>query len=270
VSEQHDVDPVRHLVEEFVSRAREEFENRLAQWPTDLSREEVHEVLGALLARQVTLACEMAMCPSIWNGHTAPLLLRAMADVYISLAWVIQDPVTRSRQFIHYGLGQEKLQLEHRKAELKARPAESAEEEEFVEVIEAWINRQRWSFLTDVNLGSWSGISTRKMAEEAGCLDFYNYVYTPFSACTHSMWNHIGIYNLKECRNPLHKFHQQGAMVDAPIDPHYLYLAAKYLQKAFATFDAAMGTKVTWDAAFAVLCREFEDFPRDPTVEGEN
>jgi hypothetical protein len=59
-------------------------------------------------------------------------------------------------------------------------------------------------------------------------------------------------------------------MVDAPIDPHYLYLAAKYLQKAFATFDAAMGTKVIGDSAFAVLCREFEDFPRDPTVEGEN
>jgi hypothetical protein len=74
-----------------------------------------------------------------------------------------------------------------RKAELKARALESKEEEELVEVLEAWINRQRWSFLTDVNLGSWSGISTRKMAEEAGCLDFYNYVYAPFSACTHSM-----------------------------------------------------------------------------------
>jgi hypothetical protein len=138
MSEQHDVDPLQHLVEQFVSRAREEFESRLAQWPTDLSREEAHEVLGALLARQVTLACEMAICPSIWNGHTAPLLLRAMADVYVSLAWVIQDPVTWSRQFIHYGLGQAKLQLEHRKAELKARPAESAEQEELVEVLEAW------------------------------------------------------------------------------------------------------------------------------------
>ena len=270
MSDQHNVDPLQHLVERFVFRAREEFESRLAQWATDLSREEVHEVLGALLARQATLACEMAMCPSIWNGHTAPLLLRAMADVYISLAWVIQDPVPRSRQFIYYGLGQAKLELEHRKAELKARPAKSPEEQEFPQILEAWINHQRWSFLTDVNLGSWSGISTRKMAEAAGCLDFYNYVYTPFSACTHSMWNYIGIYNLMECRNPLHKFHQRGAMGDAPIDPHYLYLAAKYLQKAFSTFDDAIGTKVTGESAFEILCREFENFPREPAMECEN
>jgi hypothetical protein len=59
-------------------------------------------------------------------------------------------------------------------------------------------------------------------------------------------------------------------MIDAPIDPHYLYLAAKYLQKAFATFDAAIGTKVTGDTAFAVLCREFENFPREPAIEGES
>jgi len=30
------------------------------------------------------------------------------------------------------------------------------------------------------------------MAEEAGCIDFYNYVYSPFSGCVHSMWQHIG------------------------------------------------------------------------------
>jgi hypothetical protein len=140
------------------------------------------------------------------------------------------------------------------------RAAESPEEERFIEWLEQWTNRQRWTFLTDVNLGSWSGSSTRKMAEEAGCLDFYNYVYTPFSACTHSMWNHIGIYNLRECRNPLHKFHLVGAAVDAPLDPNYPYLAAKYLEKAFATFDEETGIKITDDSAFDVLCRELESF----------
>jgi hypothetical protein len=187
MSEHPDVDPVQKMVAHFISRAREEMDARLGQWTIDLTREEVHEVLGALLARQVTLACEMAICPSFWTGHTAPLVIRAMADVHISLAWVIQEPVTRSRQFIHYGLGQAKLQLEHRKAELKTRERVSTEEEQYIESLEAWINQQRWTFLTDVNLGSWSGISTRKMAEEAGCLDFCSYVYTPFSACTHSM-----------------------------------------------------------------------------------
>jgi hypothetical protein len=33
------------------------------------------------------------------------------------------------------------------------------------------------------------------MAEQAGLLDFYNYVYTPFSQCAHSTWYHVGRYN---------------------------------------------------------------------------
>jgi hypothetical protein len=54
------VDPVARLIDRFIGRAREEFELRIAQWPTDLARQEVHEVVGALLARQVTLASELA------------------------------------------------------------------------------------------------------------------------------------------------------------------------------------------------------------------
>jgi hypothetical protein len=123
--------------------------------------------------------------PSSWNGHIAPLLLRAMADVYINFAWVLCDPGDRAKKFILYGLGQAKLELEHRRADLASREAKVGELER-IQIQEDWINKQRATFLTDVNVGSWSGISTRTMADEAGCIDFYNYVYTPFSACTHS------------------------------------------------------------------------------------
>jgi hypothetical protein len=92
------------------------------------------------------------------------------------------------------------------------------------------------------------------MAEEAGCLDFYNFVYTPFSACTHSMWHHVARYNLKQCQNPLHRFHAAPDVPEAPsLDPHYLYLGAKYLQKTFATFDNAVGTTIDFQSAFDLL-----------------
>jgi hypothetical protein len=108
-----------------------------------------------------------------------------MADVYINFAWVLCDPGDRAKKFILYGLGQAKLELEHRRADLASREAKVGELER-IQIQEDWINKQRATFLTDVNVGSWSGISTRTMADEAGCIDFYNYVYTPFSACTHS------------------------------------------------------------------------------------
>jgi len=254
MTEEPGLEEVHRLIEGFTVRAREELEHRLKKWPLDLAKRDFHEVVGALLARQVTLASQLAECPPIWNGHIAPLVLRAMADAYITLAWLLQDPLARCKKFIHYGLGQEKLLLEHRRAERDTREPREGERED-CEAIEAWINSQRATFLTDVNLGSWSGISTRAMAEEAGCLDFYNYVYAPFSACSHSMWQHIARYNLKDCRNPLHRLHWVPAVREAPLDPDYLYLAAKYLQKTFVTFDGAVGITTEIQSAFDLLCQ---------------
>jgi hypothetical protein len=243
---------VQETVDAFVRRAKDEFAYRLKKWPTDLRHNDVHEVIGALLARQVTLAVQLASSIPNWNGHVAPLFLRAMADVYINIAWVLRDPDERAKKFILYGLGQAKLELEHRRADLATRDAKSGELE-YIEIQENWINQQRAIFLTDVNVGNWSGISTRTMADEAGCIDFYNYVYTPFSSCTHSTWHHVAKYNLNPCNNPLHRYHSIPAIIDEPLDPHYLYLGARYLQKTFAKFDEVFGQFVGRKSALDVL-----------------
>lgn len=237
---------------------------RLKKWPTDLSHNEIHEVIGALLARQVTLAIQLASCPSNWNGHVAPLFLRTMADVFINIAWVLRDPDDRAKKFILYGLGQAKLELEHRRASLATRKIRHGEIE-YIQLQEDWINRQRATFLTDVNLGSWSGLSTRTMADEAGCIDFYNYVYTPFSSCVHSTWLHVAKYNLGSCINPLHRYHSIPAIIDAPIDPHYLHLAARYLQKTFAKFDDVFSKSIQRKSALDVLADGLAKLEKEAT-----
>jgi len=249
VSEQQDFSKIEELIRSFIKQARLELKERWEMWTIDLSQNEIHEVVGALLARQVTLSRQMAENPPIWNGHIAPIILRAMADVYISLAWVLKDPLERSRKFVLYGLGQAKLQLEHRKAQIGNRDL-TPEEKMLIEASEAWINSQRFTFLTEVNVGSWSGIQTRQMAKEADCIDFYNYVYNPFSACTHSMWHHIARYNLRQCANPLHQYHHVPEDPEFPMDPYNLYLSAKYLQKTFSAFDRKFGIKVDVPSAF--------------------
>jgi hypothetical protein len=253
------------LIKAFTVRAREELGHRLGKWPTDLSRQAFHEVVGGLLARQVTLACDIVSCPEIWNGDIAPVILRAMADVHITVAWLLKDPLDRCNKFIHYGLGQAKLHLEHRRADIGTREPFDGELEQ-CEALEAWINSQRATFLTEVNLGSWSGMSTRAMAEEAGCLDFYNYVYTPFSACAHSMWQHVARYDLEECRNPLHRFHRIPAIQKGILDPCYPYLAGKYLNKTFLTFDDAIGISSDLQSAFDVLSQQLDQFDDSQAV----
>src|SRR5579864_1842229 len=95
-----ELDQIQSMTEKFGLHARLDLDLRLNLWPVDFSRNEVHEVIGALLARQVTLAVQLASIPVVWNGHTAPLVLRAMADVYISIAWILKDPLIRSQKFV--------------------------------------------------------------------------------------------------------------------------------------------------------------------------
>lgn len=228
------------VILDFMRDADCEFAERLAAWPPDFAYVQVHEVIGGLLARQVTLAKEIAGAPSLWNGHGAPVLLRAMADVHINIAWLILDPPPRCLKYIAFGLGQAKLELEHRRAEIGTRTP-TPEEAAMLNAREAWINLQRATFLQDVDLGKWSGLSVRQMADEAGCLDFYHYVYTPFSGAAHSMWHHVALYNLRTCGNPLHRYHRVPESPMFEPDLQYLLLAAKYWDKSLNAIDAQFG-----------------------------
>src|SRR3984885_8390074 len=216
------------------ARVRQELRVRCEAYQPDFQAPEVFNVVTALLARQATLAIEMASAPQLWNGHSAPLFLRAMTDVHITLAWILLDPKTRARQYIDHGLGQAVLELEHRKKQLESTPEHSKEDMSLmIKASESWINTQRWNFLVEVNVGAWSGKNTRQMAEEAGILDFYNYVYTPFSQCAHSTWFHVGRHNSGPSESPLSRQLWMPGIPDFPTDPWNLSLAAKYLDKSF-------------------------------------
>ena len=182
----HDLnDAVSEIMDRYCVMVETALHDRWSKLQVDLYEGAIHEVVGALLARQATLTIQLARSPGTWNGHVAPLFLRAMVDAHVSLAWVLRDPAARAKQFILYGLGQEKLIIEH----LKQAQFDAREPDEYLdEVIEArqgWLNGQRRDFLTEVNVGSWSGHSTREMADEAGCSGLYRYAYLPFSGVVH-------------------------------------------------------------------------------------
>jgi hypothetical protein len=231
-------DQIVELVLAIESKIRKELRERCAAYPPDFQAPEVFNVATALLARQATLAIELANAPQLWNGHSAPLFLRAMTDVHITLSWILLEAKTRARQYIDYGLGQAVLELEHRKKRLESADDSTKEmEREYINMLESWINAQRWSFLVNVNVGAWSGKTARQMAEEAGVLDFYNHVYTPFSQCIHSTWYHIGRYNSHPSDSPLTSQLWMPSIADSSSDLWHLNLAIKYLDKTFNTFD---------------------------------
>ena len=243
------------LISGFRNIAKRDLKERLDSWKPDLNNIEPHQVISALLSRQVVLVLEFADAPAIWTPNTAPTLLRVMADVFISLAWICDDPVTRTKQFIEYGLGTIKLDIAQREKSLAEAPDQEDAEllRQIINVQKQWLATQRMEQFVEVNLGSWSGLNTRKMAEEAGYIDFYNYVYQPFSSSVHSNWAHIGQYNATFCDNPSHRPHWIGTVVEFEPDTYWLYLASKYLDKTFRRFDEFSGLKVGEPASFAFV-----------------
>ncbi len=246
-------DVLERFVYDVRNAVKADLRSRLAVWPLDLHTIEAYEVVAALMSRQATLVSEMASAPGIWTPHSAPVHLRAIADVFISLAWILRDPQSRAAKFVEDGLGAIKLQIAHQERALAAasEDEERALNAQMVEGWKAWLASQRMEGFVEVNLGSWSGLNTRKMADEAGVLDFYNHVYQPFSGAAHSNWAHISMFNAVFCTNPAHRNHRAPAIIAVEPDAHWLFLAVKYFNKTLEQFDEATGqtglSTTAWD-----------------------
>jgi hypothetical protein len=155
-----------------------------------------------------------------------------MTDTYITAAWIFKDRLDRARKFILYGLGQEKLQIERLKSLLdKQEPEDRKRMERQIKIQESWLNGQHYSFLQHVDVGSWSGISTRKMAEEADCLNLYDFAYTGWSHAAHGTWNHVGRFDAWPSHEPLHKHIWQPANLEHGFQVDVVEQATKYLDE---------------------------------------
>ena len=247
------------IVNNLVSNLTQDLNVRWNALDFEMEKKEVYEVLSGLLARQITLAIQLSQNFNCWTYDIAPLVLRCMTDNYINFAWIAKSPEVRSKQFILYGLGQEKLQVEHLKNEIELKGS-NKELEMMIKYREAWIDSHRYSFLTEVNIGSWSGISTRKMAEEADCIDFYNFVYTPFSTAAHNMWGHIARYNLRQSDNPLHKKINVPHLGDLVIDLHNVMLVTKYADKMLRSFDKTFSLNIEKESTYNQFYSQFIAF----------
>lgn len=187
------------IAKAYCAIAEKGLNERWEKLPIELYDSETYEAIGGLLARQTTLSIELVSVPSIWNAHIAPIIMRCMIDAHITTQWILEDPAARARKYVLYGLGQEKLYIENMKSRKDHDDVEMAE---FIDRKEAWLNSQRPDYLTEVNVGSWSELSTRAMAKDCALEDLYKFGYAPCSGTVHNMWHHISWFNLNTGRTP--------------------------------------------------------------------
>lgn len=248
---------ITNVIDTYIRDIRDELNQRWNLWDKDLTKSHIYEVIGGIISRQTSLAIQFAKNPHIWNGEIAPMILRSMADNHINLAWVMSKSDEKCKEFILHGLGQLKLELEHRKKKMEEQGI-NTKDHPYIQNEEDFINSQRYTFLTEINFGSWSGSNTRQMAEEAGLIDFYNNVYQPFSNCTHSTWGHISKYNTNISDNPLHKFLRHPDILEFNPDIHFMELSAKYLEKSISLFDENFPLNIKKSTAYLNLKESFK------------
>ncbi len=241
-----ETNPLWDFINGFCDNVTESFNERWSKITPDLFDKHIHEAIGGLLARQATLAIELARAPTIWNGNIAPLILRCMTDAHITFAWILGDIEDRTKKYIEYGLGQEKLFIEYLEEAIRENPDQNDADrvKTMVKYRKAWLNAQLAEWATDVNVGSWSGMSTRDMAKAVDCESIYKFAYVPFSGPAHNMWQHVGVYNVERCLNPLHNSHLVPRIRQAPNDLDFLYLAAKYVSETYELFDDRLNIRI--------------------------
>lgn len=256
-------EPNHHIykvVKDYESYLKTSFQELWSKVPIEPGCLEAFSVIGGLLSRQVTLSIQLARSPGTWNGHSAPLFLRAQTDLHITLAWILGDLQERAKKYVLHGLGEEKLIVEHYKKEFEDTPDGDlrAQIEELIEAKTQWIRSQRHDWFIEVNLGHWANLDTWKMANEASCESLYKFAYKPFSQAAHSMWPHISTYNSKQCSSPLHKFHLVPDLVEVPLDPDYLYRSCKYVDRTYEVLLNNFGLSLSqpmplawWETYFA-------------------
>lgn len=203
-----------------------------------------NEVLDGLLMRQVNFATNLATSPSMWSADSSGIILRCMTETQITLEWLNQNGEEEDyKQFIEYGLGQEKLVQEHYKKLTSTKDDISEELESGLKSMEELLEAQRYKHLIPVDVGHWADKNTRELAEEADCKDLYDLRFQQHNPAVHGSWDFLDKYNLVKCQNPLHQFHQVPQFQPLPKIPFVVVEAGNLMNRSLESWIEARGAE---------------------------
>jgi hypothetical protein len=173
--------------------------------PCDLYDPTRDEIFFGLISRAVRLYILLNTDPNTWARDVFGIFLRCLADTVITFAYLAKNGKPEDfLAFRKYGEGQEKLIMLHLQdnypegRDLVGRNVENISDE---------LGDFNAEFI-DIELGSWSGKDTRRLAQEAGLEKIYRLVFSPSSGDLHGSWLSLKHSNLLRCREPLHRFHR--------------------------------------------------------------
>lgn len=214
-----------------------------------------YEVSMGLLSHQVYLSVHYISMPLLWNDGIGGIICRSIIENIINLSWILKDDSQqRAQMYIKHGRGQEKLQIERLKERLCGLTESSESYRSLAQQIEqreALLSTDQYSFLIDVNVGSWSDKNLRSLAIESGKEDLYKTFFDAFSNATHGTWNMIIKHSMKHSNNPLHRYKLRPYLCAPQSDISWASAITNWMEESFEIFDNHFGYKSTNNIARA-------------------
>jgi hypothetical protein len=188
--------------------------------PLDLFSPAKNEVHGGLVTRASQWVVSALRSPHTWNGDQGSQVTRLLAETFIYLTWMDQDP-QRYVAYQEYGTGRAKLSAAHLDNLLAEMPQAPAFITEGAERLRQHGGSHEAIDTTVVSVEStFAGISLRLMAEQVQLMELYNLVYQPTSGVLHGEWWSVQENSTERCMNLLHMGHRVPSYegVPAPTD----------------------------------------------------
>lgn len=231
-------DSIQAALEHNATCARAYIDQLSRQAKYDLYDPLVDEILLGLLSRCARLFSLMAEDPNLWARDTAGIFLRCLADTAITFGFLARKGTNNDfRRFKEFGEGQDKLLMLHLE---ESHPGALSLEGRKPEAIAQDLGPLAPALL-QIELGSWSGKDTRKLASAAGMEHLYRLVFSPGSGDVHGTWASLAKSNLAYCRQPLHRFHRLPSFSEPPLYLHVMITAQELMEAVIEIGVSARG-----------------------------
>lgn len=169
------------------------------------------DVVLGLVSRALRVVTWLVERPEQWNGEECSWALRVLGETKILLTWMFSQDAAIFDTFKDFGLGKRKLQLKHAEALQKkiGEDGESGYVDVLVDSLREQTGGDHGDAFQSVSVEpTFANTSLRKMAEEVGLVDDYNFAVQPTSGVIHGEYWALEDYCLQPCMNVLHLFHQ--------------------------------------------------------------
>jgi hypothetical protein len=192
----------------YFERANELWEKIEESYKIDFYQPLKDEILLGLACRIYRLTIHVISFLPNWTEDISEIFIRMVLESYIYYRWLKKNGKKEDyEKFYNYGLGQQKLRLEHIKFYLREQGLSEDEVKQRALDID-YLKKHKMPEFVPVNVGNPLDKNLRIIADEADCRELYALMYSPASSAIHGMYDSLDLFYLRRCINPFHGRHK--------------------------------------------------------------